>query len=143
MTFIFYQRKEDRTSITFISIGIEEERKKGVRWVFTTQIPCRVPLEHATGDDNDRGRKDALFDALHTAHVLPVRPTYTSDRPSGIIHECRRSARTNDNSTREARAAVRVCAAYAGDHALQRVNDVRTSWADVHSRRKRRARHAW
>ena len=43
-----------------------------------------------TGTEEEKDKR--TLDALHTAHVLPVRPTYTPDRPSGIVHECGRSA---------------------------------------------------
>ena len=109
-------------------------------------LPPKYPVRYPLNIQLAMTRTNALFDVLHTAHVLPVRPAYTPDGLSGIIHECGGPARTNDDPARKVRAAAppagRVCAAYAGDHALQCVKDVRTSGADVHSWWKRRAQHA-
>ena len=80
-------------------------------------------LSGTIGEDNDTGTKNSLFDVLHTTHVLPIRPIYTPDGPSDIVHKRDRSTRTNDDPARHVQTAVapvvgRVCAAYASDHAL-------------------------
>ncbi len=89
----------------------------------------------------------ALFDALDATHVYPIRPAHTADRSRGVVSERGRPARADDNASRRVRAASatrrcrRIRLTHAGDHALQRGEEVGAARTKIHARRQRRARH--
>ena len=108
--------------------------------------PSENPVQVFAKRTDRENFKDVLFDALDASHVLPIRPAHTADRPRGVIYECSRPTRANDDAARTRRAASatlrrRIRVAQAVEHTLQCSVDVGAARTKVHARWQRRARH--